>query len=336
MTPILPRLYQTVPPRQRLRLLSIAMGLVLTATALWPGETAWAADDKPLWPPIVERHNDALGSLSSESDARVLFLSTLAPALNLKDLPLLAPKRQAAKNQIDELLTTELTDAAARLTSALAAERLARQLEAAASGLDAPALLAALQRSTTQQRWLLADQTRPDLAQALTMAQADPPGSADPPDRLARLAAQAVRAQAEAETAANEAWARLAQWRDRARELRGLARLCGSWHWTVHNHQNHQDHKLVMVFDPPVGIRSANGPSTPTGAEAGASRALRPSKIVVLGDALYLRWEQGGTLQEDSLLFVGEGQRIEGSFVTSSGAWGSITGKRAAACSFGK
>jgi hypothetical protein len=37
-------------------------------------------------------------------------------------------------------------------------------------------------------------------------------------------------------------------------------------------------------------------------------------------------------IQEDSLLFTGEGQRVEGSFVNSSGAWGSIMGKRTAAC----
>jgi hypothetical protein len=52
----------------------------------------------------------------------------------------------------------------------------------------------------------------------------------------------------------------------------------------------------------------------------------------VLGDVVYLRWEFPGVVQEDSLLFTGEGQRLEGSFVNSSGAWGSITGKRTAPC----
>ena len=59
----------------------------------------------------------------------------------------------------------------------------------------------------------------------------------------------------------------------------------------------------------------------------------RPSKIVVLGDAVYLRWEfERGITQEDSLLFAGEGQRLEGTFINSSGPRGSITAKRAAAC----
>jgi hypothetical protein len=53
---------------------------------------------------------------------------------------------------------------------------------------------------------------------------------------------------------------------------------------------------------------------------------------VVLGDVVYLRWEGDGKVQEDSLLFSKEGQRLEGTFVNSQGGWGSISGKRTAAC----
>ncbi|MDE3019066.1 MAG: hypothetical protein KGI53_08610, partial [Nitrospirota bacterium] len=80
--------------------------------------------------------------------------------------------------------------------------------------------------------------------------------------------------------------------------------------------------KMVMVFDaPPL---SPQQPSPTQGA--------KPAKIVVLGEGVYLRWETAGGYQEDSLLFTGEGQRLEGSLVNSAGAWGSITGKRVAAC----
>ncbi len=113
-------------------------------------------------------------------------------------------------------------------------------------------------------------------------------------------------------------WTALRAGRDQLREAAGLKRLCGSWQWIIHNHRNHGDHKTVMVF-------------APAGTE-GASQN-RPKETVVLGDAVYLRWElPGGVVQEDSLLFVGEGKRLEGSFVSSGGSWGSITGKRVQAC----
>jgi hypothetical protein len=137
------------------------------------------------------------------------------------------------------------------------------------------------------------------------------------PVLLAQVTASAIRAEAAAEQSARIEWINLKTWPDKIREAKGLARLCGTWQWTIHNHQHHQDQKIAMVFPPP---------------DAGAFAGPRPVKTVVLGDAIYLRWEFQGVIQEDSLLFTGEGQRVEGSFVNSSGAWGSIMGKRTAAC----
>ena len=137
------------------------------------------------------------------------------------------------------------------------------------------------------------------------------------PVLLASVAASAIRAEVAAERHAHTHWVGLKAWPDKIREAKGLARLCGTWQWTIHNHQHHQDQKIAMVFPPP---------------ESGSFTGARPAKTVVLGDAVYLRWEFPGVIQEDSLLFTGEGMRLEGSFVNSSGAWGSITGKRTAAC----
>jgi hypothetical protein len=137
------------------------------------------------------------------------------------------------------------------------------------------------------------------------------------PVLLAQVTASAIRAEAAAEQSARTEWINLKTWPDRIREAKGLTRLCGTWQWTIHNHQHHQDQKIAMVFPP---------------ADAGVFAGPRPVKTVVLGDAIYLRWEFQGVIQEDSLLFTGEGQRVEGSFVNSSGAWGSIMGKRTAAC----
>jgi len=74
---------------------------------------------------------------------------------------------------------------------------------------------------------------------------------------------------------------------------------------------------MIVTFSPP---------DSPLASEP------RPAKLVVLADGVYLRWEFQGGYQEDSLLFTGEGQRLEGSFVNSAGAWGSITGKRMTRC----
>ena len=134
---------------------------------------------------------------------------------------------------------------------------------------------------------------------------------------LAQVTASAIRAEAAAEQYARTEWINLKTWPDKIRETKGLTRLCGTWQWTIHNHQHHQDQKIAMVFPPP---------------DTAAFAGPRPVKTVVLGDAIYLRWEFQGVIQEDSLLFTGEGQRVEGSFVNSSGAWGSIMGKRTAAC----
>ena len=133
----------------------------------------------------------------------------------------------------------------------------------------------------------------------------------------AAVDAAAMRAQAEAERHARAYWDELKAAAEHARRRRGLARLCGTWQWTIHNHQNHLDHKSVMTFPSPD---STNGSSH------------APAQTVVLGDVVYLRWDFQGGFQEDSLLFTGEGRRLEGTFVTSSGAWGSITGKRTGPC----
>jgi hypothetical protein len=110
-------------------------------------------------------------------------------------------------------------------------------------------------------------------------------------------------------------WLSIVQWKDSVRLRRGVARLCGSWQWTIHNHQNHGEQKLTVSFSPP---------DAPSGGG--------PAEIVILGDVVYLRWEGGGRVQEDSLLLSKENQRLEGTFVNNMGGWGSITGKRVAGC----
>lgn len=137
------------------------------------------------------------------------------------------------------------------------------------------------------------------------------------PILVAQVVSSAWQARADAYGHAVTERQRLSRLADRRRERRGLTRLCGTWLWTIHNHRNHQEHKTAMVFAPPD---SPPGPG------------LRPSKTVVLGDAVYLRWDFQGGYQEESLLFSNESQRLEGTFVNSGGSWGSISGKRTGQC----
>ncbi len=135
---------------------------------------------------------------------------------------------------------------------------------------------------------------------------------------LAQVAASALLAEAEAQRHADELWRQLRSWREDWSTARGRARLCGTWAWTVHNHQNHQDHKMVVTFPPPD--LTVTGPAL-------------PKSIVVLGDSVYLRWEFPGGYQEDSLLLSGKDKRLEGTFVNSRGPYGAITGRKVKRCS---
>jgi hypothetical protein len=97
----------------------------------------------------------------------------------------------------------------------------------------------------------------------------------------------------------------------------GYARLCGVWEWTVHSHTlNHREAKSQIVLPSP-GAAGVQGPS--------------PNEIRIYGDAVYLRWDFEGGYQEDSLLLT-ENRRLEGTFRTSYGAAGAITGKRVSSC----
>ncbi len=97
----------------------------------------------------------------------------------------------------------------------------------------------------------------------------------------------------------------------------GYARLCGVWEWTVHSHTlSHREGKSQIVLPSPEAA-GVQGPS--------------PAEIRIYGDAVYLRWDFQGGYQEDSLLLA-DNRRLEGTFRTSYGAVGAITGKRVSSC----
>jgi hypothetical protein len=269
-------------------------GFALAFTLTLASAQAGAADPPPL-ASLIERHAQPLAAVTSDAEALALFSSQLAPSLNLSAPP---PDQQQAAGQ---------------LVAELAAWRLAAAVRQAADAGDQAALTPLLQSAAAQRDWLLGNDRFPALHRVLTF------GDAGDPARMARLAGLAFRAEAEAERNSRLLWERLLSWNDQLKAQKAVARLCGTWQWTIHNHKNHQEHKTAIVLLPPGTPAPPDMP--------------QPARMVVLGDAVYLRWEFPRGYQEDSLLFVKEGRHLEGTFMATTGDWGAITGKRIAPCS---
>lgn len=138
------------------------------------------------------------------------------------------------------------------------------------------------------------------------------------PLHQAYLQAALVRLQMETEHRTRAIWNELRQWQTDQKNQRGLMRLCGTWQWTIHNHQNHGDYKTVMIYPPPSQYDRMDP---------------KPAKIQVQGDTVYIRWEfPRGIIQEESLLFSEKDRALSGTFVNNLGPNGSITGRRVKPC----
>lgn len=110
----------------------------------------------------------------------------------------------------------------------------------------------------------------------------------------------------------------ITSWQNEKETHATLARLCGSWLWTLHNHQNHQDHKMTVTFPAP-------GESAPP-------NQTIPNTVSIHGDTVYVEWVFSQGKQEDSLLLSNRDTIMEGTFKNSLGPYGSITGKRLSSC----
>ena len=133
----------------------------------------------------------------------------------------------------------------------------------------------------------------------------------------AHLLTQAIQVEAQAYNVSWESWNHIQQWEQQEHTHRAMRRLCGTWKWIIHNHQNHGDHKTSMTFIPP-------GQSTPS--------QVQPSTILIHGDTVYLKWIFPQGTQEDSLLLSNHDTRLEGTFTNSLGPHGSISGQRLSPC----
>ncbi len=133
----------------------------------------------------------------------------------------------------------------------------------------------------------------------------------------AHLLRQAIQLEAQAYHVVWESWGHIQEWQKQRRIHLAKRRLCGTWKWIIHNHQNHGDHKSTMTFSPPEQ-------STPS--------QVQPTTILIHGDTVFLKWTFPQGYQEDSLLMSNHDTRLEGTFTNSLGPHGSISGKRLSPC----
>lgn len=308
----------------------ILLALAIVAVSVFGARLNAKADESlpsstPDFPSVMRPHSDQLAKLESDKDAIALFVTTIGPALQLGDVAKTLGANALPAKLSKELLVPDLTAAAHRLMGSLAAWHLASAIRQAVSEPQLATVTERLSGTAKSRVWL--DQQGKaswhDSLNSLSDVVASPEwakGNQGEPASalLVTVLERATRLEIEALQASYQEWDRIRNWKDRVRGFRGQARLCGTWQWIIHNHQqHHQEQKFSLLF-PPVGMTQAAIPGL--------------VETIVLGENVYLRWEIDGRVQEDSLQFSKEGQRLEGTFVNSQGGWGSISGKRTAGC----
>lgn len=261
----------------------------------------------------VSQRADQFAPIDSDEKAMTLFTTAVGPALGLRDAAAALGATRLPNKTVNELKLAELSQTVYELMAALSAWQLADSI-----GHDAVASSALLPPSARQE-WLHARSRSASLSDLLRLTQEEVLQTSQPTAgrQNTDLLLAAERTVFEASQRATAAWWEIYGWKDRVRQAKGRARLCGTWQWTVHNHQHHEEQKNTLVFPP-----DRQGPAD--------IPAL--SEMIILGDSIYLRWEHNGHIQEDSLLFTKDNTKIEGSFVNNMGGWGAISGKRTAAC----
>ena len=304
------------------------VGISLLAIAFCvfaPIPPAYADKSSPeLVSKMVVDHGAKLAEVNSNASAMALFTTTVGPALGLTDATRMLGAKGLSAQVAKDLRLTDLAQSAQELMAALAAWQLADSHNRTTDVAASPSV-----PSPERQDWISTTSklaSLNDFFRLMAEHSAAAPTQAASHAQRTELLLAAQRVALEAHQRALAAWWSLAEWKDRIRQARGLARLCGTWQWIIHNHHNHQEQKMTILF-PPAGQTLPN--------------VSVPAEAIVLGDSIYLRWEERGYVQEDSLLFVTEGHKkdapdepmkMEGSFANNTGGWGPISAKRTAKC----
>lgn len=264
---------------------------------------------------MVSQKGNQLASLDSDGSAQALFISTIGPALGLNDAAGAVGAKRLSSKLVKELGLVELSQSISDLMAAMAVWQFADSIVH-----DDPHSMTSTSLHSTRQDWIKSRSKVTSLPDLFRFIQADPrtePSHGTASLKNTELLLAANRAALEASQKATAAWWDIYGWKERVRQAKGRARLCGTWQWIIHNHQIHGEQKSTIMFPPPGQV---------------SPHAATPTEIIILGDAIYLRWEHNGQLQEDSLLFIKDDTKIEGSFVNNTGGWGPITAKRTAPC----
>ncbi|TKB79139.1 MAG: hypothetical protein E8D42_06965 [Nitrospira sp.] len=264
---------------------------------------------------MISKSGNQLAAIDSDVSAQALFTSTLGPALGLNDAAGAVGAKRLSSKLVKELRLAELSQSISELMAAMAVWQFADSI-----GHEGTPSTTSTSLHKTRQDWVTSRSKVTSLSDLFRLVQTDPrtgPSQATVPLKNTELLLAANRTALEASQKATAAWWDIYGWKERIRQAKGRARLCGTWQWIIHNHQIHGEQKSTVMF-PPLGQVSA--------------QAAAPTEIIILGDAIYLRWEHNGQLQEDSLLFIKDDAKIEGSFVNNLGGWGPISAKRTAPC----
>ena len=287
--------------------LALAMTLIFVfGTSLNAGADESLPNSTPDFPSIIRTHEDQLAKIASDKDALDLFASAIGPALRVGDVVRTLKTKSLPPKLAKELLVPDLTAASLRLMGSLAAWHLASTLRQAVEGQ--PAMVSERLLESSRARGWLDQQANAVWYDALKqlLEVVDSPEWAKEKDEasasplLVTALERAIRLEVAAIQTSYQEWDRIRNWKDRVRGLRGQARLCGTWQWIIHNHQQqHQEQKLLLLF-PPAGHTQTT--------------LVGLVETIVLGQNVYLRWEIDGRVQEDSLQFSKEGHRLEGTF----------------------
>ena len=304
--------------------------LVIVAASLFGALLHAGADESlpssiPDLPSVVRTYGDQLAKIESDKEATHLFISTIGPAIQLSDAARTLGALPLPTKVAKELLAPDLAAAALRLMGSLAAWHLASSVRQAVGDQQFRIVTERLVGSSRTTAWLNQQENAPwhDSLQQLSDVMNIPESTKGNQGETAAtllvpVLERATGLEVDSMQTGYQEWDRIRNWKDRIRRLRGQARLCGTWQWIIHNHQQHHQEQKASIQFPPAGSTQANLPGL--------------AEMVILGDNVYLRWEIDGRVQEDSLQFGKEGQRLEGTFVNSQGGWGSISGKKTAGC----
>jgi hypothetical protein len=293
-------------------LLAVIMGISMLTSS----PPLRAEDASPmLLPRMIAQQGTHLASIDSDGSAHALFTATIGPALGLKDAAGAVGAKRLSSKLVKELGVAELSQSVSELMAALAVWQFADSISH-----DETQSTISTSLSATKHAWMKSRSKVESLSELFDLVQTDKKTETSQEMTTPKntdLLFAANRTAFEASQKATAAWWDIYGWKERIRQAKGRARLCGTWQWIVHNHQKHGEQKAVLVFPPPGQVLT----NSPT-----------PVETIILGDSIYLRWEQNGNIQEDSLLFIKDDAKIEGSFMNNSGGWGPITGKRLAPC----